>query len=157
MAELNPAAVDLDAIRAINLGVRVDRATAALPQTTSASIFNVKGGRVLIRLLLGQVTTIIQNQACNTKITFTPTTGSAVDQCANADVANLEVGGKLSLPAAVGTAMVKVNAGGFPLPHGGNVADIGAITLTTGASNTGSVKWSVFYVPLDAGAYVEAA
>jgi hypothetical protein len=37
------------------------------------------------------------------------------------------------------------------------VVAAGTIDLDCAASNTGSVKWSIWYVPLDDGAYVEAA
>ena len=57
------------------LGIKVDKAAAALPQTTAAAIFNVTGGKCLITSIVGEVGTIIQNQANNTKLTANPTTG----------------------------------------------------------------------------------
>ena len=40
------------------LGLRVDRATATLPQTTAAAIFNVLVGRVAVTQIIGEVTMI---------------------------------------------------------------------------------------------------
>jgi len=48
------------AIADIGVGLRVDRATAALPATTSDVLFTVSGGRVIVDLILGEVTTVIE-------------------------------------------------------------------------------------------------
>jgi hypothetical protein len=146
------------AIQPFIYGTRVDRATATLPQTTASAIYNVVGGRVLIMGIVGEVTTIIQNQANNTKLVANPTTGSDVDICAVASIANLEVGGLLSvLDFKTATALSKTNAGSAPFAANAGVVAVGTIDLNCAASNTGSVKWSLWYVPLDDGAYVTAA
>ena len=67
------------------------------------------GGRVIVNMLLGEVTTVIQTQANNTKLIAHPTSGSDVDLCAVSDIAALEVGGLLvpalnSFATALGTA-----------------------------------------------------
>lgn len=142
---------------AMVLGLRVDRATATLPQTTHSALFNVKGGRVAITGIVGEVTTIIQNQANNTKLTAYPTTGTAVDLCAVLSIANDEVGCLYGITGVPADALVGANAGAGPLCYRPLVVNIGTIDLDCAASNTGSVKWSIWYVPLDDGAYVEAA
>lgn len=144
-------------IGAMAKGVSVERATAALPQTAAAAIFNVVGGRVMVTQIIGEVTTIIQNQANNTKLVANPTTGSDVDMCAVVDVANLEVGGLLSIAGAAATAMVKANAGAIVGQVTPSIVAPGTIDLNCAASNTGSVKWKLWYIPLDDGAYVTAA
>lgn len=146
-----------DTVPQIKLGERVDRATATLPQTAAAAIFTVSGGRVLVTQILGEVTTAIQNQADNTKLTATPTTGTAVDLCAVTDIANLEVGGLLSIAGAAATALVKALAGAIVAQVTPVVVAAGTIDLSCAASNTGSVKWSIWYMPLDAGATIVAA
>src|SRR3954465_9190720 len=93
-------------------GTQVVRTTAALPQTTQSALFTVAGGRVVILGILGEVTTAIQNQANNTKLVANPTAGSDVDLCAVTDVANLEIGGKITavagpVAAPFGIALVK--------------------------------------------------
>lgn len=145
-------------------GLKVSRATAALPQTAAAAIFTVVGGRVIITGLIGEVTTVIQTQANATKLTANPTVGSDVDLCATVDITALEVGGKLSLipdldATPFSVALGKQLAGAAPFgvaPHGIAVA-VGTIDLNCAASNTGSVKWDLTYVSLDAGASVVAA
>lgn len=144
-------------VRAVTKGLKVARATATLPQSTTGNIFTITGGRIIVQGLVGTVTTIVQNQANNTKITSAATTGSAVDLCTVTDIANLEVGGQLALPAAVGSALVKANAGACAIANPQLVLPVGSIVLNCAASNTGSVKWDLIYVPLDDGAQVAAA
>lgn len=145
-------------VRTIALGLMVSRATATLPATALGAIFNITGGRILIRSLIGEVTTQIQAQACTVKVTSTPTTGTAVDLSAvSASISGLEVGGKLTLPAAAATALVVGNAGGVIGEQGKWIVPIGSLGITTSATNTGSVKWDLIYVPIDAGAQVVAA
>lgn len=157
MAELNRTNVDVDVLRATSLGIRVDRATATLPQSTAGAIFNIVGGRVAMTAIIGEVTTAIQNQANNTKLTANPTTGTSVDICAVLSIANDEVGCLYGITGTFATAMVGANAGATVIPANSVVLPVGTLDLDCAASNTGSVKWSLFYVPLDSGAYVTAA
>lgn len=145
-----------DQIRAIALGVRVARAAAALPQTTAAAIFNVTGGRVAITGIIGEVTTVIQTQANNTKLTANPTTGPSVDLCAVLDISADAVGTLYGITGAFSDALVGAGAAA-PLPQRAPVVDVGSIDLDCAASNTGEVAWVLTYVPIDAGAAVEAA
>lgn len=145
-------------VRQIALGINVSRATSALPATAALNIFTVSGGRILLVSLIGEVTTIIQAQACTIKVTSTPTTGTAVDLSAvSASLSGLEVGGKLTLPAAAATALVSGNAGGVIGKQASWVIPVGNISYTTSATNTGAIKWDLTYVPLDVGAQVVAA
>lgn len=145
------------AVREVTLGLRVDRATATLPQTTAAAIFNIVGGRVLISQIVGEVTTVIQTQANNTKLTANPTTGTSVDICAVLNITAKEVGTLFGISGLNTDALIGVNAGALPAQTRGVVVNTGTIDLDCAASNTGSVKWCVCYVPIDDGAYVEAA
>lgn len=144
-------------LRGIINGVKVDRATATLPQTAAAAIFNIVGGRVCVTEIVGEVTTAIQNQACNTKLVANPTTGTSVDMCAVLSIANDEVGCLYGITGTVADAMVGVNAGLVPEQAKGIILNVGTIDLDCAASNTGSVKWTVLYYPIDDGAYITAA
>lgn len=140
------------ALTQVEYGVRADKATAALPATTIGTIFTVAGGRVIIVALVGEVTTVIQTQVTTLKVTSTPTVGSAVDLCTTADVSALEVGGRVALPGAVGSALTKANAGAIALQTANVLVPAGTIGITTGATSTGSVKWTAWYLPYDQGA-----
>jgi hypothetical protein len=138
-------------------GLRVNRATAALPQTAAAAIFTIAGGRVIVTSIVGEVTTAIQNQANNTKLTANPTTGTSVDMCAVLSIANDEVGCLYSITGVPADAMIGTNAGLVPDMAKSLILPVGTIDLDCAASNTGSVKWTITYIPLDDGATIVAA
>ena len=140
----------------INLGIRVDRATATLPQTTAAAIFNVVGGRVLMTGILGEVTTIL-GAVGNMSLESNPTTGTTAALCAVLAAGALEAGTLLSISGLKATAMYGVDAGGTAMQHIPVALPVGTLDLRLSASSTGSVKWSIWYIPLDEGAYVTAA
>lgn len=146
-------------VRALLLGVRVDRATATLPQTAQGALFTVTGGRVIVTGLVGEVTTAVQAQATTVQIVGNPTTGTDVNWTnTTGDINGKEVGSLVTLPATLGGTASVQTAGGNVLALGsGFVAAVGTIDLKTGASSTGSAKWSITYIPLDDGASVAAA
>ena len=149
--------IDGQQLTRLLLGTRVDRATATLPQTTAAAIFNIAGGTVAITAIVGEVTTIMQTQANNTKLTGNPTTGTGADICAVLDTTADEVGAIYGITGLFSDAMVSNVAGATVLPRNPVVLNIGTLDLDCAASNTGSVKWSIWYVPLEDGATVTAA
>jgi len=149
-----------DQLRSLLCGVKVQRATAALPQTTAGALFTISGGKVLITSLIGEVTTVIQTQADNTKLTFDPTdAGATQDLCAVLDITADAVGTLYSITGTPATAMQ--DALNFlpsnKVPAQPIVLKPGSILLDCAASNTGSVKWDLTYIPLDNGASVAAA
>lgn len=148
---------DGDAFRKALFGLAVERATAALPQTTQSALFTVTGGRVLVTSIVGEVTTVIQTQANNTKIVSNPTTGTDVDLCAVLDITADQVGCLYGITGIFADAMVGANAGATVVPQRAVVVPIGTIDLSCAASNTGAVKWKITYVPLDTGAAIAAA
>lgn len=141
-------------IRQIFLGTKVDKATAALPQTTTGTLFTVSGGRIILTSIVGEVTTVIQTQANNTKLVSTPTTGTAVDMCAVLDISADEVGCLYGITGLPSDALYGANAGLTQVQSRPLVIPIGTIKLSCAASNTGSVKWSMTYIALDEGASV---
>lgn len=147
-------------VRGASLGIRVDRASAALPQTATGSIFTVAGGRIVVTSLVGEVTTILGATATTVTVVSTPTTGAATTLASATAVTSAAVGSWLTLPATLGSALVVTAvAGAVALPSLdlGLLVPVGAIQLTTSASDTGSVKWSLTYVPFDDAAAVTAA
>jgi len=131
------------------------RATATLPATATGNLFTVTG-RVRLLAIVGEVTTAIQNQACNLKLTNTPTVGSAVDICANGSVQNLGVGTQLTITGTLATALQTGN-GAILYPASSVILKAGTLDAITSATNTGSVKWRVIYQPIDPGALIIAA
>lgn len=139
------------------LGIRVDRDTDTLPQATTEALFTVVGGRVAITQIIGEVTTVIQNKENNTKLVSNPTNGTDADLC---DVLNIAADEKGTLYGITGISsddLIGVNAGALRGQTVDVIVPSGTIDLSCAASSTGAVKWTLFYYPIDVGAYVEAA
>lgn len=150
------AFIDGQGLRKLFLGRKVERATATLPQTTAAPIFNILGGRVAMLGILGEVTVVL-GAVGNMSLEANPTVGTAAGLCAVVAAGTFEAGTLLSITGAVGDAMLGVSAGGVEMQRSPVVLPVGTLDLRLSASSTGSVKWTLFYVPIDDGASVEAA
>ena len=143
------------ALRKLMLGLKVDRATDNI--TTGEELFTISGGNVLVTYIIGEVTTVIETKTVNFKLVADPTVGTSTDMCGNLDLSADEVGTLYTISGAAATAMQRGESGSvigqlYPVA----VAP-GAIEATVGATHTGSIKWTLFYIPLEDGAYVTAA
>lgn len=143
-------------------GWRVDRAAAVVPTVAQSpqSIFTISGGRVLVKLLVGEVTTVLDGTVYTLKVSHTPTVGSATDLSAALTMTSFLAGGHVTLGATVGAALSNDNAAGLiglVAPSPALVLAAGVVTLTGSATQTGAMKWSLHYVPLDAAASVVSA
>ena len=140
-----------------NLWLHASRGPSNLPQSAAAAIFNVDGGRVLVMRMFGTVTTVIASSATkNLKVTLNPDSGTSGDVAANLDIESDEVGTTYVVEGD-GTALVGVNAGsGWSAVANPFVVNAGTIDIETSASHTGAIKWDVFYIPVDAGARLNA-
>jgi len=153
---------DPDGPALANLGFQVSRATANLPQTTSEALFTITGGRVLVSMLLGLVTTTIQAQANNTKLVFNPDGAGlqTTDISAVLDITSDPAGIAYAMPATSGNAMSfshgRILQNNIPSTPGAIFAE-GTINLNCAASNTGQVAWDIWYMALDQGATIVAA
>lgn len=136
-------------------GIKVDRDTDTLPQTAQDDIFVITGGRVLLKGLVGIVTTVIGATASNLKVTSNPTVGADVDIAANVAIANDPVGTMYTLPAAFATALSKGNAVIMPAVEG-IILSPGTLDIITSGSTSGAIQWSALYVPFDAEGRMEA-
>lgn len=129
---------------------------ADLPQTAAEATFEVETGEVLVHLMYGRVTTVIQAQACNLKVTLNPDTGTSADVASNLDI-NADEAGTIYVVEGDGTALIGVNAGqtwaGAGLPHP-FIVNAGSIDIETSASNTGRIRWHIFWEPLVEGAKI---
>jgi hypothetical protein len=141
----------------MKVGVKVDKSAVNLAQTGTIDLFTVSGGKVLCFGLLSEVTTIIQAQANATKFIAHPAAGSDVDLCATADINALEAGGFLSVDGVLATAAVKTLAGAAQLASRPFILPSGCVVRQScAANNTGQMKHSLMFLPLDAGAIVTA-
>jgi len=153
MSQLDP----LKTFAELNKGVRVDRAAGAMAGSGAAtSLFTIVGGRVAIREVVGQIT-VAASGATNLSIQSNPTTGTSAAMCAVLAIGALEVQTLLGITGAVADAMYGVSAGLSQGMLRDQILPVGAIEAISSAAETVTVKWSVFYVPVDDGAYIEAA
>ena len=141
-------------------GIVVTRATAALPQSTAADIFTVTG-LVLLKRIVGYVTVGIGNFANATKLKVNSTgAGATTDICATLDIDNKAVNNRLEITGTFANPMVAT----LDIPKAKDqlldlVIPPGTIMLDCAGSDGGAgrIRWSVTYVPLEAGAQVVAA
>ena len=149
------AAFGATAIAPMNNGQIVQKADVALAQTGVLSLFTIAGGPVEVKIIYGVVGTVVQAQANATKLQAKATGQSAVDLCATLDINALAAGkiftitGVLATAATAGFAAVRQTTPLILLP--------GTIDLNCAASSTGTIRWVVYYVPLEVGATLVAA
>lgn len=133
----------------------VQRATANVPQTAQAALFTISGGKVIIKSIIGEVTTVMQHLTTNMKLTVNPTVGGDVDICANYAIADKEVGKLLFITGTFANAMDAKYV--ITQPEYNIICPAGTLDAITDASPSGQIKWTVHYIPLDAGATITAA
>lgn len=144
------------ALMGTNVGIRVDRATKAV--ATGDVFFTIAGGRVLLTLILGQVTTAFGAGANACKLSADPTVGTTTDLCATGEMNAAELGTLISIAGTAGTAMQLGKSGAVRAQDAAFVVAPGTIIWTQAAADAAArVKWSLWYVPLDDGATVTAA
>lgn len=142
----------------INQGLRVDATTYPVV-TGQNAVFNILVGRVHILDLIGIVTVQLEAAALLLHWDADMDVGGDAAMCIDsADLTGDVIGQMYALPAAAASALV-VPVGAYLrlFPAVGWIANTGALDLHASAGNTGGIKWSVFYVPLDDGAYIAAA
>lgn len=150
----------------INYGLRVDTAILAATGWGAIAVwplFNVITGRVLVNQLVGEITTVLSNSATLVKYYFTPTGGAQIDLGAiSLTIAQLAVGKRILSAGTIGGATTFSGIGASmaqPTPYIiGQVGVGGAIGIesTTVALTSGAAKFSIWYIPMDEGAYIEA-
>jgi hypothetical protein len=140
------------------LGIRVDSA-AALITAAAVTKFTVSGGNVLMTWFYGEVKVVFPATNCTLGLIHTPTTGAASTIATSAggtDIVSAAAGMFLQLPAVLaGTLTLTATAYAVPLQRGRYILRPGALSITgSAAPATGTIAWTMFYVPVDPGAYV---
>ena len=146
-------------ITSLNWGVQVEYDMNPIPNGVT-NVFNVVGGRVLLIDLQGIVTTQLQAAALTLEWDHIADIGANPPlSVASADLTGTAVGMMMLMPATAAGAMTVSAAGGYLklFPEIGWVLNTGSIALDSSAARTGGIKWTAYYIPLDDGAYLEAA
>jgi len=136
------------------LGIMVSKATADVLTGSAVNIFTIAGGRVLVKGIIGEITTQIGAVQCFAQFTYTPTAGEAqlLNAAAVTDFNADAVGTLFSPTGRVADEVAKMGQ----MFEGPLVLEAGVISITM-ANTTGSVKFDLWYVPLEAGASVVSA
>ena len=132
------------------------RAAATLPATTATPYFTVTG-KILLLDIVGEVTTVVETQANNTKLIANPTVGADVDLCAVLSITADAVGTIYHITGTLANAMVATTSGAGVAQASPLIVAAGSIDLSCAATNTGATKWGVRYQPLEPGARVFVA
>jgi hypothetical protein len=152
-------------VRGAFFGTVVVGAAKTIPATGLQTIFNVLNGRILLTSLSGVVTTVIGGTATTLSVGVTPAGGSSqpVALASATAITSSAVGTLIAIPDAVGGALVVAANGvtaaaGVSISSGGiALVSAGVITVTTSATTTGAIQWTMTYLPIDPSATVTAA
>lgn len=150
-------------LRNAELGFRVAGGIKTIPNSGAGTtaIFTVSGGRIMVGLLYGVVTTAVTGTTPSFQYKATPTVGTANNMSAAGAITAAEVGAHIVCPIAVGTATICVPgaSGSSTGPGlGGQIVAPGTIGILTSAADTaGAAQFTLFYVPLDPASVVVAA
>jgi len=131
----------------------VSRTTATLPATTQTPYFTVTG-RVLVTQIVGEVTTIIQDQECSIDLWSNPTVGADVALCTATEIKTDAVGTLYTITGTLTDALIATTSGAVTSQANAILVTDGSIDLKTSATNTGATKWTIHYVPLDSGSTI---
>lgn len=139
------------------MGFRVDRPAAVIAAATN--LFTVAGGNILLTAFYGEIMVVIDGVNALT-LTY-DATAPAVDTVlgsASADLDTYVAGRMIYLPAAAGALAATATCGACPIDVAEEwVLPPGHFDLTSsGTTTTGTIRWSLWYIPLDPGAYVYA-
>jgi hypothetical protein len=145
------------------LGIQVDRGAQniAITVTPGLPLFTIAGGLVLIKAIVGVCTTTFGAAATNMYLCLNPTVGDDTDLSLTVDIGTATVlGDVVGFVGAPGSSLV----GGHPasaqilgVTQGfGLVCMAGVIGLVSDAAN-GAMRWTLWYMPVDAGATIVAA
>ena len=144
-------------LRTAKLGYKVERATATLPQTTAAAIFNILVGQVQMTLIVGYITTVL-GAVGNMSLEENPTVGTTEVLCAVVAAGTYAQDDQVGISGVPAEAMLPALTGGIPgMSTQGVNLRVGTLDLRLSASSTGSIRWTVFYIPLEDGAYMSVA
>lgn len=137
----------------------VRRAASTLPATAQTPYFRVSG-KIRLLSLIGEVTDTIQTQACDLDIWANPTVGDDVALCGVNNISADAIGTMYTPCGVFATALTATTSGAAAvasqIPPPGILIAAGTIDIKTAATNTGSVKWELEYIPIDDGATVVA-
>jgi hypothetical protein len=147
----------LENIAASHLGIRVESA-AALITNALVTKFTVTGGNVLMTGFMGEIKVVFPAGACTVGLLHTPTVGTVSTIApvgGGTDIATFAAGRMARLPAALAGILTWTATAYDTLIRTRYILRPGALGIQGSASPaTGTIAWTMWYVPIDPGAYV---
>lgn len=143
-------------------GYKTSKPPASLPQSGVGDLFVVSGGRVMVALLLGVVTSTVQSGVTNNaRFHLHPDVEGGPHYISDpTSIEGHPAGRYWALSASVSNTL-RWGTGRFDssaMPqYPGWLVGSGVIGLECSGSATGAASWDVWWHPLDAGASVAAA
>jgi hypothetical protein len=144
---------------ALNYGAEVVKTSVAIPSNTTAGLYTVSTGNVLVTSLFGVLTAPSTNATATLALGVTTSAATATTSIATATaLGTLPTGAWVTTQASSGKSgalVVGTTSAISVFQPTQFVAPVGTLTWTTSASvAAGTVTWYLTYVPLDSGAYV---
>ncbi len=134
----------------------VERTVAILPAGTVTPYFTVTG-RVLITQIIGEVVGNCNGVATSIKLISNPSVGVDVDLCTAVVITSDVAGNIYTITGTLSDAMVSTVSGAVQAQLAPILVSAGTIDLDADATNAGTTKWTVHYIPLDADSTVVVA
>ena len=144
--------MDGRAIAKLTMGMKATKTALA---NATAVYFRAYTGLVVVTAIIGKVT-VEAVGATTLTITHVPTAGATIPVCAAGDVDTGTIGSYITCPlSGTGVATTNDAATGLAIPSK-MLLPVGALTFTWSAES-GSASWTVWYIPMEDGAYMAAA
>ena len=144
----------LELAEVAQLGLRVFRPGEVL--TTGEDLFTVVNGNCYVRALLWEVTSDVENSSADLTIVANPTTGTSTDIGALVAIDDDEEGSLYTVEGLAADAVQVGSSGSVPGAEQSFVVAPGVIEATIDDA-TGEHQVTLWYVPLESGAYIEVA
>ncbi len=139
------------------LGQTTERATAVLTIAT-VPIFTISGGRIKVTQIIGEITVGMQVLATNVSLSATPTVGTARALCVATNISGYAIGDLLGIDGINTSALLPpASSGVVEAQTMGVIVQEGVINVISDAAPTGSIRWTLKWIPIDAAAAVVAA
>lgn len=147
-----------DASRNVTLGVRVVRNTADVLTGSAVALFNIPSGRVFVTAIIGEVSTIIGTGTTpDAKFQFNPVVGTTTDLCATTQINDDEVGTLYTITGIPTDALIATSGHvGRGMTVAGIFLDEGDIEFICDENVSGSIAFTLYYIPIGDGATVTA-
>jgi hypothetical protein len=147
---------NLEEISVAHQGIRVEAAAALITTTPGRTLFTVSGGNVIMTGFYGEVIVVFPGTACTMTLLHTPTTGTVSTIASGAtDITGSAAGSCLALPAVLAATLTLTATAEGSLVKTRYILRPGIMSFYgSAAPATGTVRFTMFYVPMEPGAYV---